>query len=122
MLKINIMPQGTLAIYEQIINQLKNAIVSGELVAGEALPSIRNLASDLAVSVITTKRAYDELEKEGLIRSVEGKGFYVCEYNTDYLKEKQLMMIEKRLSELIPEATHAGISGKEFLEMVKALV
>lgn len=122
MLKINIMPQGTLAIYEQIINQLKNAIVSGELVAGEALPSIRNLASDLSVSVITTKRAYDELEKEGLIRSVAGKGFYVCEYNTDYLKEKQLMMIEKRLSELITEAQHAGISGKEFLEMVKALV
>ena len=120
--KINIMPQGTLAIYEQIINQLKNAIVSGELVAGEALPSIRNLASDLAVSVITTKRAYEELEKEGLIRSVAGKGFYVCEYNTDYLKEKQLMMIEKRLSELITEAQHAGISGKEFLEMVKALV
>ena len=122
MLKINIMPQGTLAIYEQIINQLKNAIVSGELVAGEALPSIRNLASDLAVSVITTKRAYEELEKEGLIRSVAGKGFYVCEYNTDYLKEKQLMMIEKRLSELITAAQHAGITGKEFLEMVKALV
>ena len=122
MLKINIMPQGTLAIYEQIINQLKNAIVSGELVAGEALPSIRNLAADLSVSVITTKRAYEELEKEGLIRSVAGKGFYVCEYNTDYLKEKQLMMIEKRLSELINEAEHAGISGKEFLEMVKALV
>ncbi len=122
MLKINIMPQGTLAIYEQIINQLKNAIVSGELVAGEALPSIRNLAADLSVSVITTKRAYEELEKEGLIRSVAGKGFYVCEYNTDYLKEKQLMMIEKRLSELITEAQHAGISGKEFLEMVKALV
>ena len=122
MLKINIMPQGTLAIYEQIINQLKNAIVSGELVAGEALPSIRNLAADLSVSVITTKRAYEELEKEGLIRSVAGKGFYVCEYNTDYLKEKQLMMIEKRLSELITEAEHAGISGKEFLEMVKALV
>ena len=92
MLKINLMPQGTLAIYEQIVNQLKNAIVSGELSAGEALPSIRSLAADLAVSVITTKRAYEELEKEGLIRSVAGKGFYVCEYNTDYLMEKQLMM------------------------------
>ena len=122
MLKINIMPQGTLAIYEQIINQLKNAIVSGELVAGEALPSIRSLAADLSVSVITTKRAYEELEKEGLIRSVAGKGFYVCEYNTDYLKEKQLMMLEKRLTELINEARHAGISGAEFLEMVRALV
>ena len=86
-MKIVIKPQGTMAIYEQIVNQLKNAIVTGELRAGEALPSIRKLASDLQVSVITTKRAYEELEKEGLIRSVAGKGFYVCEYNQDYLKE-----------------------------------
>lgn len=96
-ININILPQGTLAIYEQIIMQLKNAIVTGELKSGEALPSIRALAADLQVSVITTKRAYEELEKEGLIRSVAGKGFYVCEYNTDYLKEKQLMMIEREL-------------------------
>ncbi len=121
MLKITILPQGTLAIYEQIINQLKNAIVSGELKAGEALPSIRNLAADLSVSVITTKRAYEELEKEGLIRSVAGKGFYVCEYNTDYLMEKQLMMLEKRLGELIGDAKHAGISKEDFLEMAEAL-
>ena len=121
MMKINILPQGTLAIYEQIINQLKNAIVSGELKAGEALPSIRNLAADLSVSVITTKRAYEELEKEGLIRSVAGKGFYVCEYNTDYLMEKQLMMLEKRLGELIGDAKHAGISKEDFLEMAEAL-
>ncbi|MBR3102535.1 MAG: GntR family transcriptional regulator [Lachnospiraceae bacterium] len=120
-MKINILPQGTLAIYEQIINQLKNAIVTGELKAGEALPSIRSLAADLSVSVITTKRAYEELEKEGLIRSVAGKGFYVCEYNTDYLKEKQLMMFEKRLGEIIYEAKHAGISQEEFLEMARAL-
>ena len=121
MLKITILPQGTLAIYEQIINQLKNAIVSGEVKAGEALPSIRNLAADLSVSVITTKRAYEELEKEGLIRSVAGKGFYVCEYNTDYLMEKQLMMLEKRLGELIGDAKHAGISKEDFLEMAEAL-
>ena len=121
MMKINILPQGTLAIYEQIINQLKNAIVTGELKAGEALPSIRSLAADLSVSVITTKRAYEELEKEGLIRSVAGKGFYVCEYNTDYLKEKQLMMFEKRLGEIIYEAKHAGLSQEEFLEMARAL-
>lgn len=121
MLKINLMPQGTLAIYEQIVNQLKNAIVSGELSAGEALPSIRSLAADLAVSVITTKRAYEELEKEGLIRSVAGKGFYVCEYNTDYLMEKQLMMLEKRLGEVIYEAKHAGISKEDFLEMAETL-
>ncbi len=121
MLKINLMPQGTLAIYEQIVNQLKSAIVSGDLKAGEALPSIRNLAADLAVSVITTKRAYEELEKEGLIRSVAGKGFYVCEYNTDYLMEKQLMMIEKRLGEIICEVKQAGISKEDFLEMAETL-
>jgi len=120
-MKIVIQPQGTLAIYEQIVNQLKNAIVTGELKAGEALPSIRALAGDLGVSVITTKRAYEELEKEGLIRSVAGKGFYACEYNTDYLMEKQLVMIEKRLTEVIMEAKQAGLSCEEVKEMVDAL-
>ena len=120
-MKIIIQPQGTLAIYEQIVNQLKNAIVTGELKEGEALPSIRSLAGDLNVSVITTKRAYEELEKEGLIRSVAGKGFYVCEYNTDYLMEKQLMMIEKRLSEVIGDAKQAGLSLDEVKEMVETL-
>ena len=118
MLKIVIQPQGTLAIYEQIMNQLKNAIVTGQLSTGEALPSIRGLAGELNVSVITTKRAYVELEKEGLIRSVAGKGFYVCEYNTDYLKEKQLMMLEKRLGELIADAKQAGLSCEDLKEMV----
>ena len=120
-MKIVIQPQGTLAIYEQIVNQLKNAIVTGELKTNEALPSIRGLAGELQVSVITTKRAYEELEKEGLIRSVAGKGFYVCEYNTDFLKEKQLMMLEKRLAEVIIEAKDAGLSCQEFMEMVEAL-
>lgn len=120
-MKITIFPQGTLAIYEQIVNQLKNAIVTGELKAGEALPSIRSLAAELSVSVITTKRAYEELEKEGLIRSVIGKGFYVCEYNTDYLKEKQLMMIEKHLGEVICEAKQAGLRCEEFVEMAETL-
>lgn len=121
-MKIVIKPQGTMAIYEQIVNQLKNAIVTGELKTGEALPSIRMLASNLQVSVITTKRAYEELEKEGLIRSVAGKGFYVCEYNQDYLKEKQLMMLEKRLSEVLEECKEAGLSREEILEMAQTLL
>ena len=120
-MKIIIQPQGTMAIYEQIVNQLKNEIVTGSLVAGEALPSIRALAMELQVSVITTKRAYEELEKEVLIRSVAGKGFYVCEYNTDYLKEKQLMMLEERLGELIEAAKGAGLSCEEFVEMAETL-
>lgn len=120
-MKITILPQGTMAIYEQIVNQLKNAIVTGELTPGEALPSIRMLAADLSVSVITTKRAYEELEKEGLIRSVAGKGFYVCESNKDYLKEKQLLMLEKRLAELISDARQAGMSCRDFVDMATVL-
>lgn len=120
-MKITILPQGTMAIYEQIVNQLKNAIVTGELTPGEALPSIRMLAADLSVSVITTKRAYEELEKEGLIRSVAGKGFYVCESNKDYQKEKQLMMLEKRLAELVSDARQAGMSCKDFVDMAVVL-
>lgn len=121
MLKIMIQPQGTMAIYEQIVSQMKDAIVSGQLKPGEALVSIRALAADLQVSVITTKRAYEELEKEGLIRSVAGKGFYVCEYNTDYLREKQLMVLEERIVDVITSAKSAGLSCGEFVEMVRAL-
>ncbi len=121
-MNIVIQPQGTLAIYEQIVSQMKNAIVLEELETGAALPSIRGMAAELKVSVITTKRAYEELEKEGLIRSVAGKGFYVCEYNTEYLKEKQRMMLEKRLLEVIEEAKRAGIDRKELQDMMQTLL
>ncbi len=120
-MQITIQPQGTLAIYEQIVNQMKHAIVTGEMMPGDALPSIRGLATDLKVSVITTKRAYEELEKEGLIRSVAGKGFYVCEYNSDYFREKQLMILEIHLAEVIQEAKEAGINCQELTEMVQTL-
>lgn len=120
-MNIVIKPQETYAIYEQIVHQLKNQIVMGELKTDEALPSIRALAADLQVSVITTKRAYEELEKEGLIRSKVGKGFYVCQYNSDYLKEKQLMMIEERMQELINDCKGAGLSQDDATEMIKAL-
>ncbi len=118
-MKIVIETQGTLAIYEQIVNQIKNAVIAGEVEPGEALPSIRSLAADLQVSVITTKRAYEELEKEGLIRSVVGKGFYVCEANKDYLREKQLMMLEKRMAELVEQGKSAGLSKEDFIEMAE---
>lgn len=120
-MKIVIKSQGTMAIYEQIVNQLKNGIISGELKPGEAMPSIRRLASDLEVSVITTKRAYEELEKEGLVRSVSGKGFYVCEANQDYLREKQLIMLEKRMKEVLGECRQAGLTKEEVVEMVQVL-
>ena len=92
-ININILPQGTLAIYEQIIMQLKNAIVTGELKSGEALPSIRALAADLQVSVITTKRAYEELEKEGLIRSVALRDYFRTTEVPEYLqKDKEIFL------------------------------
>lgn len=121
-MRIAIEPHGTYAIYEQIVNQIKNLIISGELSADEALPSIRALAAEIGVSVITTKRAYEELEKEGLIRSVASKGFYVCRYNTDYLHEKQLMELEKRFQEVIEMAKHAGLSRDEIKEMMDGLM
>lgn len=121
-MKILIRTQGTLAIYEQIVDQLKNAVVTGELKAGEALPSIRALAGELEVSVITTKRAYEELEKEGLIRAVPGKGFYVCEHNQDYLKEKQYIGLERRMSELLSDCRKAGMEKRDVLDMVEALM
>ena len=119
---IVIEPNGTYAIYEQIVNQIKNQIISGKLVAGEALPSIRGLAAEIGVSVITTKRAYEELEKEGLIRSVANKGFYVCEYNTDYLHEKQLMELEKRFKECIEMARQADLQDDDIREMLEGLL
>lgn len=121
-MKIIIEPHGTYAIYEQIVNQLKNAIISGALSPNEALPSIRGLATEVGVSVITTKRAYEELEKEGLIRSVANKGFYVCEYNTDYLHEKQLIELEKRFSEVIQLARLGGLSNVEIKDMLEGLL
>lgn len=119
---IVIEPHGTYAIYEQIVNQIKNQIISGELKPDEALPSIRGLAAEIGVSVITTKRAYEELEKEGLIRSVANKGFYVCRYNTDYLHEKQLMELEQRLQEWIAFAKQSGLSEDDIREMMEGLL
>lgn len=121
-MKIVISTNSSLAIYEQIVNQLKNAILNHELCAGEALPSIRVLASDLEVSVITTKRAYEELEKENLIRSVAGKGFYVCDANTDYLKEKQYRMLEQKMTEILEECKKAGLKKEEILSMTEELL
>ncbi len=119
-MNIIIRPQGTLAIYEQIVSQIRQAIAGGELKEGAALPSIRALAAELEVSVITTKRAYEELEKEGLLRSVAGKGFYVCAFNQDYIREKQLMEIEKRMSELVSDCKQCKMTLEDVEKMLEA--
>ena len=114
--------QSTLTIYEHIIGQVKTAIVAGVIKQGDMLPSIRSLAKDLQISVITTKRAYEELEKEGLIYSVTGKGFYVCEQNTDLLREKKLAMAEKHMLDCIKECREAGMEREDIMEMVEVLL
>lgn len=114
--------QSTLPIYEQIIGQVKTAIVAGDIKQGDMLPSIRALAKDLQISVITTKRAYEELEKEGLIYSVSGKGFYVCEQNTDLLREKKLAMAERHMLDCIKECREAGMERDDIMEMVEVLL
>lgn len=120
-MQINISNTSTLAIYEQIVNQIKDAIIKKELLPGDAMPSIRNLAKDLQISVITTKRAYEELEKEGLLKSVAGKGFYVCDYNTEFLKEKQTVMLENRFAEVIKDCIKSDIPLEDILESVKII-
>lgn len=120
-MQINISNTSTLAIYEQIVNQIKDAIIKKELLPGDAMPSIRNLAKDLQISVITTKRAYEELEKEGLLKSVAGKGFYVCNYNTEFLKEKQTVMLENRFAEVIKDCIKSDIPLEDILESVKII-
>ncbi|MCY9393823.1 GntR family transcriptional regulator, partial [Bacillus haynesii] len=97
----------------------KNQIVKGELSESEALPSIRNLAKELKISVITTKRAYDELEREGFIVTVAGKGSYVAAINKDMLRETKVKLIEEHIAEAVTEAKQIGLTYEELQEMLK---
>ncbi|WP_291573853.1 GntR family transcriptional regulator [Clostridium sp. UBA4548] len=108
-------------IYEQITNQVKSAIMKGELSEGELLPSIRLLAKELQISVITTKRAYEELEREGFIETVPGKGSYVSSQNKELLKEKRLKELENKLIEVITESKLIGLTLLELEEMLRLL-
>ncbi len=108
-------------IYDQIARQIKAAIIKGDLKVGESLPSIRVLARDLQISVITSKRAYDELEKEGFIETVPGKGSFVALQNKALLKEKKLKIIEDKLLEIVDESRILGLSYEEVKEMLKIL-
>ncbi|MDG5472445.1 GntR family transcriptional regulator [Jeotgalibacillus sp. ET6] len=108
-------------IYEQIANQVKSSILAGELEEGAALPSIRQLAKDLHISVITTKRAYEELEKAGFIYSVVGKGSFVAEQNLEVIREKKLKVIEEQLSAVISNSREIGLSLEEMKELLDIL-
>lgn len=108
-------------IYEQIVRQIKAKIVAGELQEGEALPSMRLLAKELRISVITTKRAYEELEREGFIISQTGRGSFVAPCNTELLREEQLRRVEEHLISAIRAARLGHLDKREFLEMAETL-
>ncbi|MCY6370883.1 GntR family transcriptional regulator [Clostridium ganghwense] len=108
-------------IYEQIKNSIKSQIIKGTLAEGDALPSIRSLAKELQISVITTKRAYSELESEGFIETVAGKGSFVAAQNKELLREQKLKLIEEKLTEVVDESKIINLSFDDLVEMLKIL-
>ena len=104
-------------IYDQIVTQIKNQIISGALDEGDILPSIRSLAKDLRISVITTKRAYDELEKEGYIYTVAAKGCFVAKKNIELIREEHLKQIESYMAKIAELALSCNISNDELIKM-----
>lgn len=109
-------------IYLQIARQFKEDILAGKMEQGEYLPSIRSLAKDLKISVITTMKAYEQLESEGLVTGVQGKGFYVNAQDSQMLREQHLRKVEACLTEAIQAARIAGMSGQELKETLDALL
>ncbi|MBQ8527596.1 MAG: GntR family transcriptional regulator [Lachnospiraceae bacterium] len=106
-------------IYQQIVTQIKAQIMSGELTAGEALPSMRMLAQQLRISVITTKRAYEELEKDGFIETIAGKGCYVKSQNTEFLREESVRQTEEMLAKACEKARMCGLTLEEMKEILE---
>ena len=106
-------------IYDQIASQIKNRIISGLLAQGDALPSMRQLAQELRISVITTKRAYEELERDGFIETFPGKGSFVARKNMEFIREEQLKKMEGLLQQAVVLAQGSGISQEELLELLR---
>jgi GntR family transcriptional regulator len=121
-MKILLSNASSAPIYEQILRQIRAQILSGDLPEGSALPSIRKLAQTLQISVITTKRAYDELEREGLIDTVGGKGTFVASPNAEFLREKHVRAVEEKLAEALDLARGAGIPDPEVKRMLNLLL
>ncbi len=120
-MKIIISNASSEPIYEQISRQVKTQIISGDLQEGDGLPSIRKLAKELYISVITTKRAYEELEKEGFIDTVGGKGTFVAVQNKELLREKKMKSIEDMMGKIVLEAHKLGVTHAELKEMLDIL-
>ena len=120
-MKIFIDNRSGAPIYDQIYTQIKTLIISGELQENDALPSIRNLAKDLRISVVTTKRAYDELEREGFIYTMAAKGCFVAPKNTELLREENLKAIEAHLLTVKQLAASCNLSTDDVLDMYRYL-
>jgi GntR family transcriptional regulator len=120
-MKIIISNASSEPIYQQIGQQIKAQIISGDLKEGDGLPSIRKLAKELHISVITTKRTYVELEKEGFIDVVGGKGTFVAIQNKELLREKKMKSVEDMMAETVTEAQKLGIRFEELQEMLGIL-
>ena len=119
---MKILQNSGVPIYQQIAEQLKEDIMSGKLKQGEYLPSIRGLAKDLKISVITTMKAYEQLAEEGLVTTAQGKGFYVNAQDSEMLKEQHLRKVESALLEAIAAAKIAGMQEQELVETLKTLI
>ena len=121
MMNIIITNSSGLPIFEQIENAIKEAIFSNELKEGEMLPSVRSLANDLKISFLTVKRAYDELEKAGFIKTVQGKGSYVAPKNLDLIKEEKLKEIQGYIEKIYEVSKISNISKEEVIELFKMI-
>lgn len=121
-MKIIIRNTAGVPIYEQIKEQIKTAIFVGDVKEGEALPSIRQLARDLKISVITTTRAYNDLEQEGFLASVQGKGFFVLPQNSQLLREQSLRELEEHITAAIAAAKKAGMTKEEVLDLITVML
>ena len=121
-MQIYLSNSGQEPIYAQITRQIKQQILSGALRPGDALPSIRLLARELRISVITTKRAYDELEADGFLYTVAGKGCFVAEKNLDLIREQKLKELEDHLDAAVELAAQCGVSAPELMEMLRILL
>lgn len=120
-LKILISNSSKEPIYEQIVRQIRDMIIKGDLSEGDSLPSIRGLAREVQISVITTKRAYEELEQQGFIETMRGKGSFVAAQNKELLRERKLKIIEDMLTKVVDESKSLDLSFEEISEMLKLL-
>lgn len=120
-MNIIIINSADVPIYVQIMNQIKSAILSGELKEGNVLPSVRSLARDLNVSVITTRKAYDGLEAEGFTINMMGKGSFVAPQNMELLRETRLVEVEKKLVDILEYAKPVGISSEDIKKIIDEL-